>query len=219
MTGNRRLQRKLTATRRDLAQQRVLASRDSLTGLANRPAIEAELSRRLGGDAAFALFLLDLDGFKPVNDAYGHPAGDIVLAEVAHRLVNGPADLDVVGRLGGDEFVVISDAPMWMAQHAQGPAIRAAIARPISVDGGVWVTVSASVGLLQVRPGDELGDVLRSVDAALYRAKAAGGDVVVDFGSGPLLTADENRPGLRLRDAHPNRVPDEQALLLVRAGR
>jgi len=218
MYGNRRLQHRLSQTKGELAEVRSSSLRDPLTGLANRAAVKAELVRRIGAEKPFALFLIDLDHFKPVNDTYGHPVGDLVLAEVARRLADGPAiDGDVVGRLGGDEFVLIADSNHVFAAGYQAPAICNAMRRPITA-GGVRVQVTASVGLLRVLPGDDLDDCMRSVDAAMYRAKAAGGDRFVDYGSHkvPLLEADDTRPVLRLRDAHPHRVPAELGVVIAR---
>jgi diguanylate cyclase (GGDEF)-like protein len=214
VVGNLRVRRTLASTRGQLAGARFQASHDALTGLANRAAIDAELARRLDADEPFALFLIDLDHFKPVNDTHGHPVGDLVLIEVARRLASGPAcGRDVVGRLGGDEFVLIADSDAVFARGFQAPAICNAVRRPITT-GTVRVQVTASVGLLRVLPGDDLDDCMASVDAAMYRAKAAGGDRCVDYGSDkvPLLKADTSRPTLRLRDTHPHRAESHPLL-------
>lgn len=223
--GNRRLQHRLSSARRQLAsardeltQARSAALRDPLTGLANRAAIDAELARRLRSDSPFVLFLIDLDGFKPVNDVHGHLVGDLVLAEVARRLLDGPAiGDDLVGRLGGDEFILIADSDLTFATGCTAPNICDAVSRPIAA-GAATVRVSASVGLLRVLPGDDPADCLASVDAAMYRAKAAGGGRWVDFGSHkvPLLMAAGTRPVLRLRGAHPHRVPAESGVVVAR---
>lgn len=210
------LQRELAATQQDLVEARARSLRDPLTKIANRDAFDAELAARLRGAAPFAVLLLDLDGFKPVNDTYGHPVGDVVLYEVARRLDDGAMFAgDLAARLGGDEFAVIVDCPvavLAVGLHAQ-PALEL-VRQPVRA-GDLQVQVTASVGVLVARPGDDPDDVMRSVDVALYRAKASGGDCVVDFGAGPLLRA----PGpsvTRLRDAHPRRVPAESGVVVAR---
>lgn len=210
--GNRRLQHRLASTRGELLQARTAALRDPLTGLANRAGIVAELARRLDADKPFALFLIDLDRFKRVNDFFGHPVGDVVLTEVAHRLTGGPTfGGDVVGRYGGDEFVLIADSDALFAAGVQAPAICNAVGRPIKV-GNLPVQVTASVGLLRVLPGDDLDDCMTSVDAAMYQAKAAGGDRCVDYSRDkvPLLKANGTRPAL------PHRVPSQLRVVIAR---
>jgi diguanylate cyclase (GGDEF)-like protein len=206
-------QRRLAATKRELVEARARALRDPLTGIANRAAFDAELAYRLRGAKPFAVLLIDLDRFKPINDTHGHPVGDVVLCEVARRLDDGAAFTGyLAARLGGDEFGLITGCPLALLAlglHAQ-PALKM-VRRPISA-GERTVRVSASVGVLVVRPGNDAADVMHSVDAALYRAKAAGGDQVVDFGAGPLLSAPVDRSGARLRDANPHRA-DSHPLL------
>lgn len=210
--GNRHLEaslaetmRELNKTKRELADARTLVLRDPLTGLASRAALYSELTRRLDAFQPFSLYSIDLDNFKPVNDTFGHPVGDLVLAEVARRLLDGPAiGGDVVGRLGGDEFMLIADSHPTYAQGAQAPAICHMLRAPITVHD-ITLRVTASVGLLQVLPGDDLDDCVRSVDAAMYRAKGAGGDQWAVFGmQEPLLTAGGTQPPAQLRHGYPN---------------
>ena len=138
---------------------------DQLTGLPNRHGLMAEWPILCSTQPAIAM--LDLDGFKPVNDKYGHTAGDMVLVEVANRL---KANVGVVTRLGGDEFVTILPGSIAHAVVMMRDAIDA-IRQPIPLKGGTWVTVSASVGIDRA-VSDDLSAVLACADSAMYRAKA-----------------------------------------------
>jgi diguanylate cyclase (GGDEF)-like protein len=198
----RALRRELDSTRVELADVRQRAFRDRLTGLANRDAIEIELARRASGSQPYAVVLVDLDAFKPVNDTHGHAAGDVVLAEAARRLsaVVDPRT-DLVGRLGGDEFVILASSPLGLISRQLGQDAAKAMRRPVSITDDLQVTVPASVGVLHAMPGDCERAVMRSADVALYRAKAAGGDRVVEFGpAAPLATVAQERPRVRLRE-------------------
>lgn len=209
--GHLRLRIQLAAARAD-------AFRDSLTLLANRRHIEAELARRAAGTEPYALVLLDLDGFKVVNDTHGHAAGDVVLIETAIRLgdVIDPGTA-LVGRLGGDEFVVIASSPAGAFSWLLAQDVLKAMRRPIDVGGDERVTVTASVGLLHGLPGDDVRAVMRSADIAVYRAKAAGGNTAVEFDSiNALIAVDDERPTMRTRDMHPQRVPSEHGVVLAR---
>ncbi len=153
------------------------ALHDPLTGLANRALLDDRLEQMLRasertGDV-FAVHLLDLDGFKAVNDTYGHAFGDALLVEVADRLTRTVRAADTVARLGGDEFVVLTgaisspdDADL-LANRLVGVLERA------FVDAAVPVT--ASLGTAAVSGTDRTAaEVLRRADAAMYEAKAAG---------------------------------------------
>ncbi|GAA4585483.1 diguanylate cyclase (GGDEF)-like protein [Actinoplanes octamycinicus] len=158
----------LNQVRRELQHQ---ATHDSLTGLPNRAQL-AERAARSDGDG-LAVLLLDLNGFKQVNDTYGHAAGDELLHQVALRLSAVIGSGDLVGRLGGDEFLVLlPDAgPERAAQVAD--RIRELIRRPVRIGDGREVTVGVSVGQA-VRPvGGTAGlDTLTAeADAAMYREK------------------------------------------------
>lgn len=152
-----------------------LARTDSLTRLANRhvlqEALGREAARRGDGHAQLALVLLDLDHFKQVNDAFGHPAGDAVLVEVARRLEATVRAGEVLARVGGEEFAWLLPASSPEEAVAAADRARAEIAmRPFGQAG--QLTMSAGVGLVQT-PCD--GDVLyRMADRALYEAKQRG---------------------------------------------
>lgn len=157
---------------------RFLAFHDALTGLPNRnllrESIERELSRLRRHSAAFALFLIDLDHFKDVNDSLGHPAGDELLQVVAERLRAEVRPEDGVARMGGDEFAVVQshvrdrDGVLGLAHR-----LVDALAKPVVLRGRK-VTVGASVGVVLV---DELADadtLIARADLALYQAKDQG---------------------------------------------
>ncbi len=158
---------------------RSAALHDHLTGLPNRVLL-ADRLEQAGLRAArrpghrFAVLLLDLDGFKAVNDSLGHPAGDQLLVEVARRLTGLLRKSDTVARLGGDEFVVLLDGITEPGQElTAGENIRAAVTEPFQLDGH-RVEVGVSIGVAV--SSDESADpdhLLREADAAMYRVKSA----------------------------------------------
>ena len=131
-----------------------------------------------------ALVFIDLDQFKLVNDSLGHEAGDHLLQIVARRLQQAVRERDLVSRLGGDEFVVLLDGPMCreQAEHIAG-RLRSAVAQPCRV-GGRELSLTCSIGVsLAPQDGDDLKALLRSADAAMYRAKEMGRNNVQFFAS------------------------------------
>lgn len=166
-----------------------MAYHDSLTSLPNRAYFGRRLSEMLAvngeQDEPFALMLLDLDGFKKVNDILGHQAGDLLLTQVAHRLSHSVRQGDFVARLGGDEFVVL--AKLGQGVHeVDGLARRlvAAIGRPYDLDG-TPASVTASIGVaLCPRGGQTDDDLTRLADEAMYLAKQRGKNGVVYAGIG-----------------------------------
>jgi diguanylate cyclase (GGDEF)-like protein len=155
------------------------AIRDPLTGLANRTllveALTSALARMSRSGRRPGVMFLDLDGFKAVNDGLGHEAGDMLLIEVANRLVDCVRGSDVVARFGGDEFVVVlEDVPDERVARIVADRILDQLGAPITLDGGT-VKVGASIGIALAR-GDVGGpdDLLAEADAAMYRAKQTG---------------------------------------------
>jgi diguanylate cyclase (GGDEF)-like protein/PAS domain S-box-containing protein len=153
-----------------------LAFTDSLTGLANRDRFMQLLEGALesaGERSDVALLLLDLDGFKDVNDGIGHDAGDLVLQEVARRITPVLRG-DELARLGGDEFAVVLPG-CHRIEDAIGVAskIRSSLEHPFDV-GGITVHVGASVGMVLSGDGITAGDLLKKADVAMYRAKKLG---------------------------------------------
>jgi len=166
---------------RVLAAQQLkhLAERDSLTGLYNRAAFQVRLAMSLDRaretDGAVALLFIDLDGFKGVNDGFGHAAGDDVLREVAQRLSAAVRDTDTVARLGGDEFAVMLDADI-DASTAEMVSRRifAALERPFDV-ASTQMPIGASIGVAAHPPLEgHAGGLIKNADQAMYEAKRAG---------------------------------------------
>ena len=155
-----------------------MAWTDYLTGLPNRARFMAALDTARGRAAAgepSSLLLLDLDGFKAVNDVAGHDAGDQLLREVADVLRVAARDGDLVARLGGDEFAVLATGGLG---EATGLADRLLplLTRPFRFtgDGTPAFSISGSIGVAEVQPGDDATDAVRRADIALRAAKADG---------------------------------------------
>ncbi|HTJ35085.1 MAG TPA: diguanylate cyclase [Dactylosporangium sp.] len=151
------------------------ASRDALTGLANRDALAAPLAaairRAHAGQGDSALLFCDLDDFKVVNDTLGHDAGDAVLVAVAQRLTSLVRPGDTVARLGGDEFVVLTENVRDPARAALVERVERAVRAPIVHDGHVLcVRVSVGVAVIDDTVADA-GAVLRIADKAMYQVK------------------------------------------------
>lgn len=176
----------LVLTARDISEHKRVedmltyeASHDPLTGLANRTLLCDRLARALADGREglqVGVLYVDLDGFKPINDALGHAAGDELLVGVARRLMGAVRAADTVARVGGDEFVVVCEAlPDPATVLAVAEKIDDALATPI-VAGDHAVTVSASIGVVVQPPGHDvdIADLLREADAAMYAAKAGG---------------------------------------------
>jgi diguanylate cyclase (GGDEF)-like protein len=198
----RYLEQKREAFRRFAAEQevRVLAFQDALTGLPNRrqfdSALKAAIAALPRAGAVHCLFLLDLNGFKQINDVHGHSTGDQVLVTVAQRLAATMGDSALVARLGGDEFAIL-------ALHLVGPeaattiALRAAAAldEPILV-GSLRHQASAGIGMALIpTDADTVQEAMRKADVALYRAKT------------------ERRTALRFFEQDMDRLLRERALI------
>ena len=156
--------------------QEALASTDPLTGIPNRRAFLDRVAAAVN-DAAWGhptvVCLVDLDGFKAVNDAGGHAAGDAALQAIAAALGSAVRETDTVARLGGDEFAVLADVSINFSGEMLAERLRDAVVRTGGSTG-----VTASVGVAEVRPGDDVQDLLHRADAAMYRSKSAGGNRV-----------------------------------------
>jgi diguanylate cyclase (GGDEF)-like protein len=158
-----------------LADAELLADLDPLTPILNRRAFERELGRAMASARRYgenlSLVYFDLNGFKQVNDTYGHAAGDAVLKEVANRLTAHFRTEDTVGRLGGDEFAIICE---------NGPAsnevlvnrVRNTLATPYSVRGDL-IAATVSIGIASPQPGESSTQMLERADTEMYQAKAA----------------------------------------------
>jgi diguanylate cyclase len=165
--------------RREHAALRSLALTDSLTGLTNRRGLGQVLAgavNRSGSERLTAVFMLDLDGFKPVNDRYGHDAGDLLLITVANRLRERVRDADLVSRLGGDEFVIVAEG-LRTAEAAQlyGQNLMDAFKVPFELPGGRSCHVGATIGYALAPPdGRDPSGLLKRADTAMYEGKQNG---------------------------------------------
>jgi diguanylate cyclase (GGDEF)-like protein len=150
------------------------ARHDALTGLLNREGLFKAASP--GGtplvSAGMTLFYLDLDGFKPVNDAFGHEAGDLLLIQVATRLRALASHQALVARMGGDEFVIMDRMGDSLAPQHFASAIATEIEQPFELAPGRVITIGASVGIATFKAEDaDIDAVLRLADTAMYDAK------------------------------------------------
>lgn len=169
---------------------------DFLTRLNDRRAFFGALDRacsQLDGGDEFALFYINLDRFKWVNDTLGHQVGDRVLQEVAQRIVRAVSPADFVGRLGGDEFALIQRSSKNSLPRKTAKRIIESVASPIEVDGNL-IRVGASIGIA-VAPidGDNAQDLLRHADLALFQAKSEGRNVIRYFEPEMRIRAEARR--------------------------
>lgn len=147
---------------------------DPLTGLQNRRGIEDELKRRMQGMESFCVLILDLDGFKRVNDTYGHVAGDDLLKQFAGELTTHCERGDVAGRLGGDEFIIISNRRLGDTD-AYVKRVRNWIFGNYKINDGQYrqtVGVSGSAGVAEWNGMETISALLSRADHAMYREKA-----------------------------------------------
>lgn len=165
---------------RALHDQRVLREQlsyrslhDPLTNLGNRLLLQRALERAPKPDAPRGLLLLDLDGFKDINDSYGHPVGDELLIHVAQRLKQHVGPEDTVARFGGDEFAILLEDSTEERTTAVATRIVDALQAPFHI-AGRDLYLTTSVGLLTLTGPAEPAEALRDVDLALYAAKSAG---------------------------------------------
>lgn len=197
ITGYHGITRETTERKRLQDEVHQLAFFDPLTKLANRRLLNDRLGQALAAgkrSGCFgALMFLDLDNFKPLNDAQGHEMGDLLLIQVANRLTACVRQVDTVSRMGGDEFVVLiaelTADPSQSTQQATVLAekVRVTLAQPyllrvVQADGSEKMIehhCSASIGLVVFNGGDAVqNEVLRKADATMYKAKAAGRNTV-----------------------------------------
>jgi diguanylate cyclase (GGDEF)-like protein/PAS domain S-box-containing protein len=178
----------ITERKRAEEEMRSMAFYDVLTQLPNRrlflERFQAVLTASSRHEDFGALLFIDLDRFKPLNDTYGHDHGDLMLVEVAKRIKSCVREMDTVARLGGDEFVVLLESVSGAREDAGHKAglvaekIREALALPYVLKGHEHHS-SPSIGVCLLHGGDESTDeLIRHADAAMYRAKEAGGNTV-----------------------------------------
>ena len=175
--GLQGVSRDVTELRQLQANIAALALHDPLTGLANRrllnELLEADLARKQRSGQPLAIAFLDLDGFKDVNDTYGHDAGDLVLCETAQRLLSTVRGADFVARLGGDEFVVVYE-PNDPQSDNLIQRIDRAVSAPIEIAPAVAVRCPASIGFADTGTvGYHAAELVAAADEAMYEIKRA----------------------------------------------
>jgi diguanylate cyclase (GGDEF)-like protein len=152
-----------------------IASRDALTGVGSRVYVEGQLEKRVESRATFCVAIVDIDGFKKVNDAYGHLTGDELLKQFAGELKSACRSTDLIGRWGGDEFILIFDSALEEAE-AQTERLRKWVCGNYSVPaktGALKLRVDASIGLAAHTAGEGMNEIVGRADAAMYEQKAA----------------------------------------------
>ncbi|MEK6669044.1 MAG: GGDEF domain-containing protein [Pseudomonadota bacterium] len=170
------LEQALQESERRGQRLQTLALSDALTGLSNRVhferALAAELGHAMRMDSPFTLLLLDLDGFKAINDGFGHAAGDEVLREVSQRITQQMRQGDVLARLGGDEFGIVMRDGSDDAAKALARRIVKAVSQPITLGSGDEVGVGVSIGLAAYASHiTSVRTLMGHADQALYQAK------------------------------------------------
>jgi len=188
------LAEEVTGRLKSEARTQYLANHDALTGLLNRSALQHRIDRAIqpshGVVTGLAIFVIDLDGFKAVNELYGHVAGDRVLTEIAGRLSSAVGQADAVARIGGDEFVVLQELPHLLGEafpyhqvSNMADRLIAAIAAPFRL-GDAEGSLVASLGVsLYPFDGEEAEKLLRHAEFALHGAKRDGGGQLQPFTS------------------------------------
>lgn len=190
----------------ELAATRHAANHDPLTGIRNRAGLTAAADALIAAGHAsgrpVVVLLVDLVGFKAINDTHGHDAGDAILATVAGRLatVAGPAGL--AARLGGDEFAVVTtgpagrraDADAWLSDWLH--RLHSRLTTPVTVDGQA-LTVGATIGATLAHPGLPIAGWLAAADKAMYAARANRTTTAIATGTPPEPA---ERPAARARD-------------------
>jgi diguanylate cyclase (GGDEF)-like protein/PAS domain S-box-containing protein len=165
-------------TKRKAAEENLvyLAYHDALTGLANRKAfiekLDMETAYAKRYRTSLVVMLLDLDGFKAVNDTYGHEAGDQLLVTVGQRLTDTLRETDFIARLGGDEFTIIMRNPEKNDASRVAARIQQTLGKPYNINGNLLDKVGVSIGIAQFPvDGEDTAHLIHSADTAMYHAK------------------------------------------------
>ncbi|MEA2868745.1 MAG: hypothetical protein QOE39_3460, partial [Bradyrhizobium sp.] len=175
-TTIRRLRTQLAAALKRVDELQAHADTDFLLDIPNRRGFERELHRSIAYikryQASGALVVLDVDRLKPINDAFGHAAGDQVLKAIVAELLRHVRSSDVIGRLGGDEFALLLWNLSETDAHAKAASLEEAIDRLTFVFRGRTITAGASAGVAVLGPHAEAGRALEEADSAMYVRKA-----------------------------------------------
>ncbi len=158
-----------------LEEAEEMASRDALTGLGSRLYVEGQIEKRVASGAPFCVVVIDIDGFKKVNDRHGHLTGDEILKQFGAELRSACRATDVIGRWGGDEFILLFDCGLAEAE-AQTERLRKWVCGNYTVQGksdAIKMRVEASIGLAAHEDGEAMKELLARADAAMYEEKAA----------------------------------------------
>lgn len=174
-----RMNAMVVATMRSERENAHRARHDSLTGLLNRSSLLADIreasAQRMAAGRFLTLLYLDLDGFKPVNDSFGHGSGDELLIRVGERLRGAVPGRGRVYRIGGDEFVIVLRNESEQSVQALAGELLREVSAPYTLSSGHPARMGVSIGIAHVRPeGLTADDILHLADRALYRAKAQG---------------------------------------------
>lgn len=175
LAENERLKRELAIARARVGELEARADIDPLLDILNRRGFERELKRALSHVKRYgtqaALMFVDLDGFKAINDRYGHGAGDLLLKAVARELIGHVRASDIVGRIGGDEFGVL----LWRLEGPQATAkarqLEAMIAQVGIPHGKARIEVAASIGVAPLVEDASPADIIAAADQAMYARK------------------------------------------------
>jgi len=167
------LERTLGLLKQAQEQLALLASRDALTGLANRRTLEAHLDFLVKRGTPFTAIYIDLNGFKKINDTHGHSAGDDLLRQVGDKLRVAFRSTDVIGRWGGDEFVALADVDFVGARKYTSRIADCFASEFVICNGDVEhsVCIGAAVGVATWNPGDSATEVVNRADFAMYEEK------------------------------------------------
>jgi diguanylate cyclase (GGDEF)-like protein len=165
-----RLKTQLAVYQERLQEAERASSTDALTGLLNRAGVEREIENRIRVERPFSLVLLDLNGFKRINDTYGHAAGDAVLQSFAAEFKGQFRSMDVVGRWGGDEFVVLLGCPASEAR-ARIDSVGGWVLGQYSLPGVGKVSITAASGIAEWCPGQTSAQLFSQADQAMYADK------------------------------------------------
>jgi diguanylate cyclase (GGDEF)-like protein len=158
-----------------LEEAEAIASKDALTGLSSRLYVEGQMERRIVANVVFSVALIDIDGFKRVNDEYGHLAGDELLKQFGMEMRSACRASDVMGRWGGDEFIVLYDCGLVDAE-AHTERLRKWICGNYTLrgkQGDLKLRVDASIGLAVHDAGEPVEQLVCRADGAMYAEKAA----------------------------------------------
>jgi diguanylate cyclase (GGDEF)-like protein len=157
-----------------LEEAELIASRDALTGLGSRLWVEGQITRRIKAGSPFCVAIIDINGFKPINDEYGHLAGDEVLKQFSSELQSVCRSSDLIGRWGGDEFIVVLDCDLATAK-AKIDRLREWVCGSYKIqgrNGSIKFHVDASIGLSEHLRDESMKGLLERADASMYRDKA-----------------------------------------------